>query len=136
MLVKRYAFFLRLLTTFVVCFVIFSFILHTYLYQKHICDNPKIYWSLEEALKTPDTICVLHLHSDSQASLSEDILKLKNLQQLHLHIRHLQEVPSFLTKLPHLTELVIDGYQFGSSRDSIQKMFPHTVVYLDYSHPR
>ncbi len=123
-----------LLAIFAISCFIFTKSIHAYWDKKHLCDNAYTYWSLEEALKNPNVICILHLHNDDKA-ISQDILKLKNLKILHLHMNHLAEVPIFLNKLDNLSELAIDGYQFEGEYKKIQKEFPGVVVVLDFSHP-
>lgn len=125
---------LFLLLIFLVSCLFFTKVINTYWDRKHLCDNAYTYWSLSEALKKPEVVCILHLHNDDSA-ISEDILKLKNLKILHLHMNHLKEVPIFLRKLPHLSELAIDGYQFEDRYKKIQAEFPSVIVVLDYSHP-
>jgi hypothetical protein len=122
----------------VILFVLSTFIvtksLIAYWDENYLCKKAFTYWSLEEALKKPEVVCILHLHNDD-AILSTDILKLKNLRILHLHMSHLKNVPVFLKNLPKLTELAIDGYQFEDSFKQIKAEFPGIIVVLDYSHP-
>jgi hypothetical protein len=98
------------------------------------CTNKRVYFSLSEALKEPDNVCIFHIHDHNLQHVPIEILKLQNLQSLHLHTPHLVEIPLFLQQLPHLTELVVDGYRFGDEKPELQKKFPNVIIYFDFSH--
>ena len=115
-------------------------------------DTCKIYYSLSEALKTPDKVYVLNLSREKLKNFPIEILKLKNLQKLDLfknkldsipdnihHLTYLQylnigknnlnKFPTGVTKLENLKSLILNQNEINTIPDNIDKLY--NLEYLD-----
>lgn len=81
-----------------------------------------IYFSLEEALKTPEKIRGLQLRDLGLNELPKEISKLKNLEYLRVHHNNLTTIPDFIISLPKLRVLEIGGNRLGNVTEEIGKM--------------
>lgn len=98
------------------------------------CDN-KAYFVLSEALANIPHVCIFHIHDHIATRVPPEIVRLKNLRILHLHMPRLKQIPEELKAFPYLKELVLGSTQFATQEAEIQKILPHVKIYLDYSHP-
>jgi len=74
----------------------------------------KVHYSLEEALKDPDSVYILVLRRAKLTEFPKEIFKFKNLQELDLSKNKLQVIPGAIGTLLNLTDLNLSRNRLGT----------------------
>ncbi len=86
------------------------------------CNNPKVYKSIDEALREPENVCTLDLSFQKLSSLPKDIIKLKNLTSLYLTGNNFTQIPSGVFELKNLERLDVNTNQLTSVPKDLAKL--------------
>ena len=74
----------------------------------------RVHYSLEEALKNPDSVYILVLKREKLTEFPEEIFQFRNLQKLDLSRNKIQVIPREIGTLSHLTNLNLSRNKLGT----------------------
>lgn len=77
-------------------------------------QKDKVYSSLEEALKTPDSVYILSLNNIKLNRLPEEFVQFTNLASLNLSGNKLSDLPDNLIQLKKLVEIDLSNNKFNT----------------------
>jgi Leucine-rich repeat (LRR) protein len=86
--------------------------------------------SIEEALKSPDSVFRLDLSNIQLKKFPDAIFKFKNLEFLSLKDDHLKEIPKDISKLKNLKVLDLSGNDFSMLPPEIKSLKKLEEIYL------
>lgn len=85
-----------------------------------ILENKKTYYSIESAMKSPDSVFILVLGREELTELPIEIKEFKNLKSLSIYRNKIKQLPDFITELG-LIELDLSNNELTVIPDAVYK---------------
>lgn len=85
-----------------------------------ILENKKTYYSIESAMKSPDSVFILVLGREELTELPIEIKEFKNLKSLSIYRNKVKQLPDFITELG-LIELDLSNNELTTIPDAVYK---------------
>jgi Leucine-rich repeat (LRR) protein len=110
---------------------VFSVICSLLLLPYFACSQQREFHSLEEALKTPDSVRILILKKKHLTHFPSDIYKLKNLEKLSLSRNSISQIPDSISVLIHLHYIDLSSNYIESLPCAMASLPLDTLVLWD-----